>query len=572
MVRYFAFLGLILMLSCTEDSSAPPEQATTPVNVLWLVAEDLSPYLPMYGDSTVETPSLSRLADEGVTYTHCFSVSGVCSPSRACLATGMYPSSIGALHMRTLHQQPASREMGLIDYEAVPPPDVKMVSELMRSEGYYCTNNSKQDYQFHPAVTAWNESSVYAHWRNRPDTMPFFSIFNFEVTHESQIFNPKRSRNLRYDKPVWPPTRGAGRPPIDGDPNAERPLLVAEDLEVTIPPYLPDTEPVRRDVRRMYSNIVELDRYLGRVIGQLEEDGLMDQTIIVFYGDHGGPLPRQKRLCYDSGLQVPLIIRYPDGLRAGTTSDRLVSFVDFAPTLLSMAGIRPPDHMQGHAFAGEHKGAARQYVHAAGDRFDECVDMIRAVRDQRYKYLKNYHTDRPYYLPVEYRERMATTKELLRMKKEGTLNALQAQWFRQDKDPEELFDTKTDPHELHNLADDPAYADKLAELRLECERWMDEIEDQGRIPEEELIKQFWPGKVQPITQTPIVTLAGADLAASCATEGASIGYRFVGEEQPSQGWRLYTGPIMLRNNAPVEVIAHRIGYAPSSPVMLQPDL
>ncbi len=312
-------------------------------NIIWLVAEDLSPLLPSFGDSTVETPNLSRLAEEGVRYTHVFSVAGVCSPSRAALATGMYPSGIGAHHMRTLYQQPAAKEKGIINYECVPPAEVKMVSQIMRENGYYCTNNSKEDYQFFPSKMAWDESSVYAHWRNRPWSQAFFSIFNFGVTHESNTWNPF---GRPYDLETFPPER-------DGEDwwlrfqGVEKPLFVPEDLEVPIPPYLPSTETVVKDVRRVYSNIVEMDRHVGVILDQLEEDGLLDNTIVVWYTDHGGPLPRQKRLLYDSGLEVPMIIRYPDGRRAGEKDDRLISFVDFAPTLLSMAGVNPPEYMDG---------------------------------------------------------------------------------------------------------------------------------------------------------------------------------------------------------------------------------
>ncbi len=558
---FFILCIVLLLSSCSSREEEDSGNRGRP-NILWLVAEDLSPYIPPFGDSTVQTPNLSRLAEEGVRYTNVFSVSGVCSPSRAAITTGMYPSGIGAHHMRTLYQQPAAKEMGLINYEVVLPPNVKMVSEIMRENGYYCTNNAKEDYQFHKSRLAWDESSVHAHWRNRPKDKPFYSVFNFGVTHESNTWNPF---GRPYDLDTFPPARGTKWwVRFQG---VKKPLHVPGDLEVEIPPYLPETELVVKDVRRMYSNIVEMDRHIGVVLKQLEEDGLMDNTIIIWYTDHGGPLPRQKRLLYDSGLEVPLIIWYPDKLRAGEMDDRLISFIDFAPALLSMAGIRPPEYMQGRAFEGQYRSEAdRNYIHAAADRFDEAYDMIRAVRDKRFKYLKNFQPEKPYYLPLNYRENMATMQELLRMRDEGTLNDIQMQWFRQSKPEEELFDTENDPHELNNLADDPAYAKKLAELRGECKRWMDEIEDMGFIPEEDLIRQFWPDKKQPTTANPVTKVENGTLTIECATEGASIGYKFPKDESPWIGWRIYNEPIDLPEGQRVKIMAHRIGFVPSDTV------
>jgi arylsulfatase A-like enzyme len=554
--------------SCKRNGTGIPPQLFSSPNILWLVAEDLSPTIPPFGDSTIQTPNLSRLAGEGVRYTNVFSVSGVCSPSRAALATGMYPSSIGAHHMRTLFQQPAAREKGIINYEVVPPPYVKMVSQIMRENGYYCSNNSKEDYQFHPSKMAWDESSVYAHWRNGPRDKPFFSIFNFGVTHESNTWNPF---GRTYDLDTFPPPRNMEKWWLRFQ-NVKKPLYVAEDLEVRIPPYLPATEAVVNDVRRMYSNIVELDRHVGVILNQLEEDGLLENTIIVWYTDHGGPLPRQKRLLYDSGLKVPLIIRYPGKWRAGEMDDRLISFVDFAPTLLSMAGIEVPDYMQGYAFEGKSRAAEeRKYIHAAGDRFDEYYDMIRAVRDKRYKYLKNFQPEKGYYLPLEYRERMATMQELLRLREEGKLNEIQMQWFRPSKPEEELFDTENDPHELQNLAGDPAYADKLSELRAECERWMEEIKDMGFAPEEDIIMQFWPDKQQPGTAPPEVIEHDGKIQIACATEGATIGYKFPADEAPGLGWRIYQGPVEVPSGESIKIIAHRIGYAPSDTVLVKSE-
>ena len=549
-------LFFILFLSCSNKIKVDLKP-----NIIWLVAEDLSPYLPSFGDSTIVTPNLDRLAEEGVRYSNVFSVSGVCAPSRSAIVTGMYPTSIGAHHMRTLSQQPAAKEKGLINYEVVPPPNVKMISQILRENGYYCTNNKKEDYQFYKSVLAWDESSIFAHWRNRPKDSKFFSVSNFGVTHESNLWNPWYRQ---FDLDPFPPDRDVGKwwEQFSG---IEKSLYVSKDIHIDIPPYLPDNITVRNDMMRMYSNIVEMDEKVGLIIDQLEEDGLLEETIIVFYTDHGGPLPRQKRLLYDSGIKVPMIIRYPNKVRAGQIDERMISFVDFAPTLLSMVEIEPPDYYHGLPFEGLFKSKNdRKFIHAAADRFDEYYDQIRAVRDKQYKYLRNYNTDKPYYLPLEYRERMNSMQELLLLEKEGKLNENQMQWFRKSKPEEELFDTFSDPHELRNLAKEPNFEKKLIELRKECDRWIQNTNDKGFMLETDLIETFWPDKNQPKTADPMVTIIDGLLHITCETDGAGIGYRYRPSDiKPHLGWRPYTKPFKVDGKQEVELISHRIGFLPS---------
>jgi N-sulfoglucosamine sulfohydrolase len=518
------------------DSQDGPRLPKTP-NILWLVAEDLSAIIPPFGDNTVATPNLTRLANEGIRYTQVFSSSGVCAPSRAAIATGMYQNRIGAQHMRTTNIADFGVE-GIIPYEAVPPSYVKMHSQYFREAGYYTSNNAKEDYQFRKSVTAWNESSNTAHWRNRAEGQPFFSIFNFGITHESQIWR-----------------------------QAENPLLVDENLAVPVPPYLADTEIGREDIRRVYSNIVAMDRQVGEILDQLEEDGLMDSTIIFWYTDHGGPLPRQKRLLYDSGMHLPLIIRFPDQHRAGEIDEQLISFVDFKSTILSLAGIEPPDYVDGRAFAGEYATtAARNYVHGAADRFDSKYDMIRAVRDDRFKYLRNFNPEKPYYLPLPYREQMPAMQELLRLRDAGELSPAQAQWFRTSKEQEELFDVINDPYELNNIAADPVYTGKLAELRKEMDSWMSFIDDKGLMPEVELIDSMWPNGVQPATLAPIAKKSGNDglITLHSETEGASVGYQLLSEgDEVGTTWQIYLNPVSVKTDQRLLAIAHRIGFIPS---------
>ncbi|MDH3243648.1 MAG: sulfatase [Saprospiraceae bacterium] len=559
-INYFCFLLMIglLSFSCTQgakqevgqseedDNYSLPEKP----NILWLVAEDLSPYVPSFGDSTVQTPNLSRLAAEGICYDHVYAPAPVCAPARAAIATGMYPNHIGAGHMRTgpwftsglpqsVYDNAIKRAhpKGVPAYEAVPPPEVKMMSEYLRMHGYYCSNNAKEDYQFFKPVTAWDECSNEAHWRNRKDNQPFFSIFNFGVTHESRIW-------VKAEDSLWIP----------------------EDAPIIVPPYLPDNEVGRRDVRRMYSNVVELDQQIGEVLSELEEDGLLESTIIFFYSDHGGPLPRQKRLLYDSGLRVPMIIRLPQQHAAGSRSDQLISFIDFAPTVLSLAGIQPPSHMDGRAFMGAFSDPQeRKYIHAAADRFDEVYDRNRAVKDHRYKYIRYFYPDKPMYLPVSYREQMPVMQELLKLRDANQLNPEQALWFRDRKPPVELFDTETDPHELNNLADDPSLAGKLEELSDECDRWIEEIEDKGLLDEKDLIAEIWPDSFHPVTADPEIHNEEAEITITCSTPGASIGFKMWTEEEPS-AWQVYTGPFNLIAGANLKVVAHRIGYKPSTEV------
>lgn len=559
----------ILLTACQNKPSKPT--ITTPnyseiqlperPNILWLVTEDMGAYLPPFGDSTIQTPNLSRLADEGVIYTNLYSVSGVCAPSRSAIATGMYPSSYGGNHMRV---NSYTHVTGLKAYEAMPPPESRMISELLRKQGYYCTNNYKTDYQFKAPCTAWDESSPYAHWRNRAEGQPFYAVFNFTNTHESGLFEPYGFRNIetrhyhsgdrsyKWDK---------------GNMTEEQtPTHLSKETKFNIEPYLQNTEVVSRDMWKKYNNIAEMDKQVGAILQQLKDDGLLENTIIFFYGDHGGPMPRQKRLIYDSGLNTPMIIRYHNKQQAGTKDEQLISFIDFAPTLLSLTGVEPPEYMHGKAFVGKHKKPEkRKYIHAAADRFDGFTDAIRAVRDERFKYIRNYRPGQGYYLPIEYRERIPTMQELLALHKKGELNKVQSQWFRTSKPKEELFDCRTDPHEINNLASDATYNSKLEELRKEMDRWIDEIGDQPNLPEEKLLKQLWKGKAeQPQTLNPEIRIKDNKIELSCATQGASIGYKIKEKDsEESKTWLVYQKPFELPENSQLVVKAHRIGFLPS---------
>ena len=563
MKKLFVLLGIIFVVAC-QKKLVPLENTnneieivkeitpeTPPPNILWIVAEDLSDYIPSFGDSTIVTPHLSKLAAEGVCYDKFFTPAAVCAPARSAIATGMYPTAIGTNHMRTGPWYAGKRTKeqiaaaanqlpeGIPPHEAVLPVEVKMMSQYLRENGYFCTNNAKQDYQFICPVTAWDQNSNEAHWRNRNEGQPFFSIFNLGITHESQIW-------ARANDSLW----------------------VEEDMAVNIPPYLPDTEVGRKDFRRMYSNIKIMDHQVGEIIAQLEEDGLAENTIIVWYTDHGGPLPRQKRLLYDSGIKVPLIVKFPDKRSSGTRNDDIVSFIDLAPTTLSLAGIEPPGYINGKAFLGEYKrDVPAKYAHAAADRFDESYDSNRAVRDKRYKYIKYFQPEKPMFLHVAYRDQQPIMQELYRLRDAGELTPEQALWFRNSKPKEELFDTHNDPHELNNLAIDPKHQTKLLELRAECERWMAAVNDKNIGPESELIKEYWPNGTKPQTADPKITIEKGVLTIESMTEGSNIGYK-VGD---SEIWNVYTKSIALDPADQVSVIAHRIGFEPTDVIKVNPS-
>ncbi|ALJ06747.1 sulfatase [Pseudalgibacter alginicilyticus] len=565
-IKIILFATLILSYNCkkikpTKKTHLTPIKLELPnqPNILWLVTEDMGPYLPPFGDMTVQTPNLSRLASQGVVYPNLYSTAGVCAPSRATIATGLYPSGFGANHMRTTSYTDVT---GLPAYEAVPNPEVKMMSELLRMNGYYCSNNSKEDYQFKAPVTAWDESGSYAHWRNRNKNQPFFSVFNFNVTHESGLFEPygfKKSEFRHYHSGDTTYTVQSG---IIKENETQNHL--SKNTKFNIPPYLQNTETVRRDLWKMYNNIAEMDKQVGAILDQLEEDGLLESTIIFFYADHGGPLPRQKRLIYDSGLNSPMIIRFPNKQLAGTEDNQLISFVDFAPTTLSLTGTQPKDYMQGQAFLGKNKSQTkRQFIHAAADRFDGFTDAIRAVRDKQFKYIRNYRPNQPYYLPVTFRERIPTMQELLKLRDENKLNDIQSLWFRKTKSNEELYDCKNDPYELNNLINNKAYSEKLQELRDEMDHWLNNIGDTPNLDERELIDKLWKGKkTKPITQQPIITAAHKTISISCNTLGSSIGYKIINDSVPSS-WSIYKAPFKVFDGDKILVQAHRIGYKPS---------
>ncbi|MFP4056924.1 MAG: sulfatase-like hydrolase/transferase [Candidatus Brocadiia bacterium] len=489
-------LGAAALRRAGRTSLAAPAEPPRP-NVLWISTEDISPDLGCYGDDYAVSPAADKLASQGTRFDACFAHMGVCAPARSGIITGTYPTHIGTNHMRC---------------RGVPPPRVKCFPELLRQAGYYCTNRSKTDYQFGPPDTAWDICGGCDDWRGRAKGQPFFCVINLGVTHES------RARSKPSDR-------------LQHDPD-----------KATPPPYYPDTPIVRRDWAKYYDNITRMDGQVADILQRLEEDGLADDTIVWFWGDHGRGLPRAKRWIYDSGLHVPLIVRVPpkwrrladpldpQAVEPGTATDELVAFVDFAPTMLSLCGVPIPDYIQGQAFLGPQKAKPRDYIYGARDRVDEAYDTIRCVRDKRYKYIRNFRPHLPRSLDVAYMNQMPTMKEMRRLAAEGKLQGPERQYFQKPKPIEELYDTQADPHEVHNLADEAEHQEALERLRDELFAWMHRMGDFGMLPEPQFDALKRPGDSYQGASAPGVTpKARRDgsvlVQLTCNTPGASIAYK-----------------------------------------------
>ena len=531
-----------------QGKPAPPVRP----NILWISNEDMSPHIGAYGDALARTPVLDRLARESIRFTHAFTTAPVCAPSRAAIITGMYQSAIGAQHMRTTEDRVPELPG---PYLAVPPFYVKAFPEYLRAAGYYTSNRAKTDYQFGEPFTIWDEVGPDAHWRNRTDrSQPFFSVFNLMVTHESQIF------------PSSPARKGKA--------------LITDLERVIVPPYYPDTPLVRQELARMYDNIADMDTQVGELLKQLEADGLADNTVVFYWADHGDGVPRSKRSLYDSGLRVPLMIRWPQmapGI-ANSASDQLVSMIDLAPTVLAMAGVEIPVHMQGRVLVGPKAQRGPNYVFGARDRMDQEYDMMRSARDARYLYIRNFAPEQPYAGHIIYRNQSDIMQEWLRLQAEGALTGNAALWMRTQRPAEELYDTEADPHQVRNLSADPTHLDTLERMRTAVTGWMTRINDQGLINEAEMIQRMWPGGMQPETAQPYIILrreldapsrratiaiaAPAEVEIYVPTQGASIGYTT--EEGPSAKWRLYTGPIRVDRPMTLRAKAIRYGYKESA--------
>jgi len=430
-------------LSCQQKQ---PQAQELP-NILWLTSEDNSPFLGCYGDTLATTPHLDKLASQGFLYTHAYANAPVSAPSRNTIITGVYANSAGNENMRSTYAK---------------SDEVRFYPQFLRELGYYCTNNKKEDYNIlgEQLSGIWDESSDQAHYRNRKPGQPFFAIFNTTLSHEHVIHESIPDSELRHDP-----------------------------KKMSLPPYHPRTPEMEHDWAQYYDYIERMDAWIGEQLQELEDNGLLENTIVFYYADHGGILGRSKRYIYESGTRVPLIVRIPDkykhlfpNMEKGTKVDRLISLIDLAPTLLSITGIPKPAYMQGNAFLGHDKTEDPEYVYMFRGRMDERYDLSRAVRDKKYRYIRNYMPHRIYGQHIAYLWRAPSLASWEQAYLNGECNEVQSR-FWQSKPAEELYDTENDPWEVVNLAGKPEYGEVLERMRRTNREWLLEIRDAGFIPE-----------------------------------------------------------------------------------------
>ena len=501
-------------------------------NFLWLVCEDQSLFFSMYGDSSANTPNINQLAKDGIVYHNCYTPSPVCAPSRSSLITGMYPTTLGTQHMRAYKKSVANNTINshnsLPYYSAKPKKLIRFFTEELRANGYYCSNNSKEDYNMLTSPLAWDESSQSAHWRNRQEGQPFFSVFNFNVTHESNVWKNKTP----YSK---------------------------EELEnVLIPKLFPEDDGIKSDLLTNYKNIEKLDEQIGVIINQLKADGLYENTIIFFFSDHGGPFPRYKRSIYETGLRVPMVAKWIDDTRIGKTN-QLVSFVDFAPTILDAANIKSEFPFEGVSF---NKKDQRKYAYAATDRFDGGTDIRRSIRGSNFKLIYNGDTTTPVYKPVSYRQQMKTMQVLDSLQQKQELNTYFSNWFSKHKNRFELYDVSEDYFEAKNLIHNPKYERIYKTLQHYLFKWMKDS-DFGNMSESAMLDSMFTSSMS-IPKLNMPKLIMDDLG--CLIESnnlyASVGWRNKNET----AWNIYTTNELIQPKNDFEVILFRPGYK----ILVQP--
>jgi uncharacterized sulfatase len=507
---------------------ALPLLAAERPNILWISIEDTGQEVQPY-DLQADTPNIARLAEEGVTFLNAFTHAPVCAPTRSGIITGMYPSSMGTQNMRS---------------DKIPPSYVKAFPEYLRKAGYYCTNNSKTDYNFPPPTTAWDDNSKTAHWKNRPDRdQPFFAVFNLTTSHESQVAR-------QYDARI-------------ADPKNK----IHDAQKLTLPPYYPDTPNAREAWAAYYDVVTTTDRRIGELMQEIDDAGLRDSTIVIFWGDHGVGLARGKRWLYDSGVKVPIVARWPGRIEPGSVREDLVQFLDLAPTMLALAGVAKPSYMQGRVFLGEKMEPEPQYVFHARDRMDERFDIMRAVRDNRYKYIRNFESNKPWVQFMRTPSQGPMYRELARVKAEGGLDDLTGFFMSDTKPYEELYDTLVDPYEMHNLASNPAYKERLERMRTVLVDWMHRSGDKGLIPEPELLRSMFPKNERETAAAPSAEKLSSGKIKLTAPDDASIAYTF--ETGPKPHWMVYSEPVAPQAGKTLRAIAVRSGYFDSKAITVQ---
>lgn len=534
--------ALTLLLSVIS-TAVLANQAERP-NILLLVAEDMSGHVKAFGDEIAITPNIDALAAEGILYPNSFTTAGVCAPSRTGLITGVNQAAVGGQHMRTVDFKESK-------YRAVPDEAIKAFPELLRQSGYYTFVSSKLDYQFsglRPGsgpFTVWDYEGSKPDWLGREKDQPFFGMYHFNISHESALFPEKIKKNV---------AKGIVK-------------QVIQPEQVSVPAYYPDTAIVREAIAQVYNNVSAMDRQVGAILDRLKKEGLADNTIVIWTTDHGDGLPRGKREIYDSGIKVPLVVHWPEKYRPANMAkhevqEQLISFVDIAPSILTMANIEVPSYIQGSALLADATLAKREYIFASKDRLDEFNFYERAVRSKQYKYIRNYLPNKPGGVKLGYREQQPIMAELWRTLASGEMNEQQKFWFM-PRPAEELYDIVNDPDEVNNLAQNPKYKAPLEEMRGALTDWQHKVKDYSKLKEIEQANLFWPQGQEPVTPEPTITVNNNRVVLANSNKGASLGYKI------NDGrWKVYAEPVSLKSGDSITAKAVRYGWKESSAVTL----
>ncbi len=428
-------------------------------NIVWICAEDITTMLGCYDDENALTPNLDAFAGRSVKFTNAFATAPVCSPSRSCIITGEYATSLGTQHLRS---------------ETLVPESVVPFPKYLKNAGYYVSNNDKEDYNF-TDNTIWNESSGEAHWRNRKGNQPFFSVFNIGITHQSGIFGNDSVYARRVEKYL---------------PEIQE--MVSENL--VLPPYFPESPTLRKLWARYYTNVQVMDLQFAERLKELEDEGLLENTIVFFFSDHGTGMPRAKRALYDSGLKIPLLVYVPEkyaalfNMKAGGENDRLISFLDFAPTVLDLAGVAIPQNMSGKSFISEKEINEKDFVFGTSDRVDEAYETARTIRTKKFRYIRNFLPYTPLIQPNFYSDKSESMQELSKFRNQPGLTPAQSILFAENRPAEELYDVVNDPYEINNLAGRPEYRQVLEQMRTNLRSEILKSFDTGLMPEPEMIR------------------------------------------------------------------------------------
>ena len=517
-VNFKRKLSLAILLICFFNDFSQNKP-----NILWLVCEDQSLFFSAYGDSSAYTPNINKLALSGTIYDNFYAVSPVCAPSRSSIITGMYPTTIGTQNMRAYKKNKGliNSKTNLPIYSAVPKRKVQFFTEILRANGYYCSNNSKEDYNMEMSPLAWDESNKNAHWRNRAKNQPFFSVFNLNITHESRIWGNYAQHSMEAVN------------------------------KVILPPFFPENDIIKNDYVTNYKNIETLDNQIGEIINKLKEDGLYEKTIIFFYSDHGGPFPRYKRSIYDTGLKCPLIIKWIEKKKL-KRNNQMISFIDLAPTVLDICMKEIPENMEGVSFYNNNN---RNFIYAATDRFDEFTDNRRCIRNKNFKLILNRDTNSSIVKPVSYRKNMNTMRILdsLNNLRKNTLTM--DNWYKKTKSKYELYDIINDPYELNNLYKNKDYESVFNELKKKLNNWINHS-DYGNKDETELIKEIWPNGKKPELKDPNIIKKGKGFKIISNNDNSSLGWR----DGTSKNWRIYHEDEIIYPKNNFEIIEFSPGY------------